>query len=351
MKLLRFFSILLFILGATLSLQASSSTQEKLDVKETVLEHLGDAYEWHITTWAHKHISIPLPVILYSENSGFHAFSSSHLTHGESYKGFFIDRTQKGKIYERTKEGNIIRPWDFSITKNVVQIFIVITILLIGFLLTARWYRKHETRDSAPKGFVGFIEMVVLMVVDDIVRPSIGEKHYRPFVPYLLTVFFFIITTNLLGLLPIFPGGANVTGNITITMFLALCTFLVVNFSGNREYWKEIFWPEVPAWLKVPVPLMPAIELFGIFTKPLALMIRLFANMVGGHSVILSLTCVIFIAAQMGPVIGTSMSILSILLMIFMNFLELLVAFIQAYVFTMLSAVFIGFALPEHHKA
>lgn len=349
MKILRFLSILLLTTLTLIPLQASESPNGKLNVKETVLEHLGDGYDWHITTWGHTHISIPLPVILYSEATGFHVFSSLRLSHGQSYEGFFIDPTQKNKIYERINDKSTIRPWDFSITKNVVQIFIVISILLVGFLLTARWYQKHEKVNDAPKGFVGFMEMAILMVVDDIIRPSIGEKHYRPFVPYLLTVFFFIITTNLLGLIPIFPGGANVTGNITITMFLAICTFLVVNFSGNKEYWKEIFWPEVPAWLKVPIPLMPAIELFGIFTKPLALMIRLFANMVGGHSVILSLTCVIFIAAQMGPMIGTSMSVLSITLMIFMNFLELLVAFIQAYVFTMLSAVFIGLALPEHH--
>ena len=155
--------------------------------------------------------------------------------------------------------------------------------------------------------------------------------------------------TNLMGLIPVFPGGANVTGNITITFFLAFCVLLIVNIFGNKAYWKDIFWPEVPTWLKVPVPLMPVIELFGIFTKPFALMVRLFANIMGGHAIILSLTCVIFITCQLGVAIGSSLSFVSFLLMIFMNCLELLVAFIQAYVFTMLSAVFIGLAHQEHH--
>lgn len=350
MKHIRLLYILLLLGLALLPVKAATATENegKIDVKEVVLEHLSDAYGWHITTYGEKHISLPLPVILYSEHSGFHFFSSSYLEHGHSYEGFYIDRERKGKIYEKLENGEVVRPWDFSITKNVVQIFIVLGILLFAFFFSASWYKKRAVGDDAPKGFVGFVEMMIMMVVEEVALPSIGEKHYRRFVPYLLMVFFFILLTNLLGLIPIFPGGANVTGNIAITMALALCTFFVVNFSGNKEYWKEIFWPDVPVWLKVPVPLMPAIELFGIFTKPLALMIRLFANIVGGHSVILSLTCVIFISVQMGVGVGAGMSVLSVALMIFMNLLELLVAFIQAYVFTMLSAVFIGLALPEH---
>lgn len=355
MRNLRFIGCLIFSFFFLLPAQASGESKEgeKLDVKEVVLDHLADAYEWHITTWGGKHISIPLPVILYSETSGLHTFSSSHLAHlheGETHEGFYIDRARKSKIYEMVN-GEPVKPWDFSITKNVVQIFISCGLLLLIFLSAARWYKKKDAGAPAPKGFVGATETMVSFVVDDVIRPSIGEKHYRSFVPYLLTAFFFILITNLLGLVPFFPGGANVTGNITITMFLALCTFAVVNLSGNKEYWKEIFWPEVPWWLKLPAPMMPAIELFGIFTKPLSLMIRLFANMVGGHSVILALTCVIFIVAKMSAVTSTSMSVVSFSLMIFMNFLELLVAFIQAYVFTMLSALFIGLALPEHHHA
>lgn len=352
MRDFRLFHILVFFCFTLLPLPASSAhgAEDKINVKEIVLEHLADTYDWHITTWQGHHISIPLPVLLYSEVSGFHCFSSSHLSHGATYHNFYIDAERKGKIYEKVGGAEVVKPWDFSITKNVIQIFIVLALLLFGFFFAANWYKKNQTREYAPRGFVGLMEMIVTMIVDDVVRPSIGEKHYQRFVPYLLMVFFFILTTNLLGLIPIFPGGANVTGNITITMALALCTFMVVNFSGNKEYWKEIFAPDVPMWLKLPIPLMPAVELFGVFTKPLALMIRLFANIVGGHSVILSLTCVIFISIKMGIGIGAGMSLMSVGLMIFMNLLELLVAFIQAYVFTMLSAIFIGMALPEHEE-
>lgn len=335
-----------------LPMSASEATGEGnngVDVKEVVLGHMSDAYDWHITTWNGHHVSIPLPIIVKGENSGWHIFSSSRLAHGESYEGFYIDNKQGGKIYEKVEGADqLVRPWDISITKNVIQIWIVAILMIFIFIGSARWYTKRKPADAAPKGFVGMVEMMVMMVNDDIIKPSIGEKNYRPYAPYLMTCFFFIFLTNLLGLLPIFPGGANVTGNITITFFLALCTMLAINLFGNREYWKEIFWPEVPTWLKVPVPMMPLIELFGIFTKPFALMVRLFANIMGGHAIILSFTCVIFITGQMGGAIG-SLSVVSFLLMIFMNCLELLVAFIQAYVFTILSAVFIGLAHPEHH--
>ena len=218
------------------------------------------------------------------------------------------------------------------------------------FIGSARWYKDKKPSDKAPKGFVGLVEMFVMSINEDLIRPSVGEKHYKKYAPYLLTVFFFIFITNLLGLIPIFPGGANITGNINITFVLAMGTLLLVNLFGNKEYWKEILWPPVPTWLKCPVPMMPVIELFGIFTKPFALMVRLFANMMGGHAIILSLTCVIFITCQINAVIGSSLTFVSFVMMIFMNCLELLVAFIQAYVFTMLSAVFIGLAHPEAHE-
>lgn len=185
------------------------------------------------------------------------------------------------------------------------------------------------------------IEALVVMINDEVIKGCIGED-YRRYAPYLLTAFFFVLVNNLMGILPIFPGGANVTGNIAITLVLALCTFLFTNIYGTKAYWKDIFWPKVPLWLKVPVPLMPMIELFGIFTKPFALMIRLFANIMAGHAAILSLVAIIFITVKAGPVINGSMTVISVLFGIFMDLLELLVAFIQAYVFTMLSAVFIG---------
>ena len=348
---------LIFIVGlifaTVLPVKASGGGGEdgKIDVKSIVLGHMSDAYDWHITTYEGHHISIPLLVIVKSENSGWHAFSSSKVTHGDTYNGFYINETN-GKIYEKLADGSSVRPWDFSITKNVAQLWIVVIVMLTIFLSTARWYKKNSATQQAPKGFVGLVEMMVMMVHDDIIRPSIGEKHYKKFAPYLLTCFFFIFITNLLGLIPLFPGGANLTGNITITFFLAFCTLLAINLFGNKEYWKEIFWPPVPVFLKCPIPIMPLVELLGIISRPFSLMVRLFANIMGGHAAILSFTCVIFITFTIGIGIGSALTPVSLILMIFMNCLECLVAFIQAYVFTMLSAVFIGMAHPEphHHK-
>lgn len=194
-----------------------------------------------------------------------------------------------------------------------------------------------------PKGFTAFVEMAIEGLEKDLIEPCVGDN-WKRFSPYLLTVFFFILICNLMGLIPFFPGGVNVTGNITVTFFLAFASFLAVNIFGGRAYWKDVFWPEVPAWLKVPVPIIPLIEFVGIFTKPFALMIRLFANMVGGHAAILCLVCLIFVTAGMGTAVNSSMTVVSVLFTVFMNVLEVLVAFLQAYVFTMLSGVFIGLA-------
>ena len=247
----------------------------------------------------------------------------------------------KNKIVEKDATGEEIRPFDISITKNVLALFVNSAILVAIMLGCARWYKRHEVSEGAPKGGVGMIEALVVMINDEVIKGCIGEDYQR-YAPYLLTAFFFVLVNNLMGILPIFPGGANVTGNIAITLVLALCTFLFTNICGTKAYWKDIFWPKVPLWLKVPVPLMPMIELFGIFTKPFALMIRLFANIMAGHAAILSLVAIIFITVKAGPVINGSMTVISVLFGIFMDMLELLVAFIQAYVFTMLSAVFIG---------
>lgn len=325
---------------------AEAESEEKgIDIPEIVLEHLADSYEWHIATYEGKHLSIPLPVILRSEATGeWHVCSAHNLP-----EGFFFDKAHHGKIYERLDDGTTVRPIDLSITKAVAQIWIVVVVLICVFLSCARWYKKRDKKSNAPGGFVGMMEMLVMTIHDDLIKPSVGEKHYKPYAPYLLTVFFFIFTTNLIGLIPIFPGGANVTGNINITLFLAVCTMLAINLFGNKEYWKEIFWPEVPLFLKAyPLPVMPLIELFGVFTKPFALMIRLFANMMAGHAVILSFTCVIFLGWSMGVGFGLGLNIFSIIMLLFMNCLEVLVAFVQAYVFTMLSAVFIGLAHKEH---
>ncbi len=318
----------------------------QLNIPEIVLEHLADSYEWHIATYQGKHISIPLPIIIRSQNTGEWHFC----THHSLPDGFFFSKEHHGKIYERLPDGSEARPLDLSMTKTVVQIWLVVAILIVVFLSCARWYKGRDERSEAPKGFVGAIEMLVTMINEDVVKASIGEKKYKKFAPYLLTVFFFILTTNLVGLIPFFPGGANVTGNINVTFFLAVCTMLAINIFANKEYWKEIFWPEVPLFLKAyPAPIMPVIELFGIFTKPFALMIRLFANMMAGHAVILSFTCVIFLGWSMGVGLGLGLNLFSIIMLLFMNALEFLVAFVQAYVFTMLSAVFIGLANKEHH--
>ncbi len=321
--------------------------REELNIPEIVLEHLSDAYEWHIASYEGKHLSIPLPIIIKSQESGEWHFCTAH----SLPENFFFSKEHHGKIYERLSNGEEIRPLDLSLTKSAVQIWIVVIVLCVVFLSCAQWYKKRNAQSEAPGGFVGMIEMLVMTIHDDLIKSSIGEKHYKPYAPYLLTVFFFILTTNLIGLIPIFPGGANVTGNINITFFLALCTMLAINIFANKEYWKEIFWPEVPLFLKAyPVPIMPVIELFGVFTKPFALMIRLFANMMAGHAVILSFTCVIFLGWSMGVGYGLGLNLFSIIMLLFMNLLEVLVAFVQAYVFTMLSAVFIGLAHKDHHE-
>lgn len=341
-------SLILILLTALMPIQAycSSAEGEGIDIPHIVLEHLADSYEWHIASYEGKHISLPLPIIVRSENSGEWHFCTAHTLP----EGFFFSEEHHGKIYETLSDGSIVRPIDLSITKTVAQIWIVVLLLIAVFIPCARWYKKRDEKSAAPKGFVGAMEMLVMTIYDDVIKASIGGGKHKKFAPYLLTVFFFIFFTNLIGLIPIFPGGANVTGNINITLFLAICTMLAVNIFGNKEYWKEIFWPEVPLFLKAyPAPIMPVIELFGVFTKPFALMIRLFANMMAGHAVILSFTCVIFLGWSMGVGFGLGLNIFSAIMLLFMNCLEVLVAFVQAYVFTMLSAVFIGLANKEHH--
>ena len=246
--------------------------------------------------------------------------------------------------------GQEVRPLDISITKTVVVLFIDAILLLLCILIPARWCKKHKPEDPAPKGFVGLMHMFIMYIYDDVIKASLG-KEANKYAPYLLTCFFFIFIANIMGIVPFPPGGGNLTGNITITFFLALCTFLITNFTGTKAYWKDIFWPEVPTWLKAPIPLMPIIEFFSIFTKPLALMIRLFANMLAGHAIALSLACIIFIMFGINAAAGTSMTVVSVAMSIFMMLLEVLVCFIQALVFTMLSSVFISLAhVHEHSK-
>lgn len=354
MKTLRYILLLMALLFAPLmrcDAASHGSSDGEVDVKGVIFGHIKDSYEWHLTTIGDKHVTISLPVIVYSEKSGWNLFSSGVFHKQEEYNGFRISVSEdnEGKIVELDEMGNEHRPLiDISITKNVLAVFINSILLVLLVLYTARWYKRHDARKEAPGGFVGIMEMLITMLIDDVIKPNVGEG-YRRYTPYLLTVFFFIFLSNLMGLLPMFPGGANVTGNIAVTLALALCTFLVVNFMGNKEYYKEIFWPDVPTWLKVPVPLMPLIELFGVFVKPFALTIRLFANILAGHTALLAFVCIIFITMSVNTYIGSGMTVVSVFFTVFMNFLELLVAFIQAFVFTILSSVFIGLSRPEHH--
>ena len=316
---------------------------EDLNMREYLFGHVGDSYGWHITTVKGRHITVPLPVIVRSRTSGWHVFSSAKLEHGDGYEGFIIapeGEKHAGKIVELLPDGSTVRPIDLSITENVLSLMIGSLIVLLLVLGAARWYRRHDALNEVPHGFTGLMEMMVMMVEDDIIKDCVGPD-YRRYSPYLLTAFFFIFINNLLGIVPFFPGGANVTGNIAITLCLAVFTFLAVNIFGNKHYWKDILWPDVPVFLKA-FPLMPVIEIIGMFTKPFSLMIRLFANIMAGHVMLLGVVAAIFLTAKLGTALNTGISAIAVVFGVFMDILECLVAFLQAYVFTMLSAVFIG---------
>jgi F-type H+-transporting ATPase subunit a len=330
---------------------------EEFDAGKYVIEHVLDAYDWHIATFAGKHISVPLPVILISTNpelhegKKLHIFMSSKFHHGhDDYRGFRLSQSEQynRKIVEVDAQGNEIgRPIDLSITK-VIAGAIVSAIVLLLLVFSASQTAK-QNRGRAPSGMQNLLEPVIIFVRDEIAKPSIGA-HYQRFMAPLLSLFFFILLNNLLGLIPIFPFGANVTGNISATMVLALFTLFVTNTKGNRHYWKEIFNPDVPIFLKFPIPLMPFLELTGVITKPFVLMIRLFANMLAGHLIITVFLSLIFIFSNMlGAAAGYAVSPISVAFSVFIMLLDVLVSFIQAYVFTLLSAVYFGMATAEHH--
>lgn len=254
----------------------------------------------------------------------------------------FYDVDGHGQYYREYK------PFDISITKNVLALFIAAFIVWMLCMILVRHYKKYGFR--TPRKGMGFFEMLIDFIYVGTIRNTLKEKADK-FAPYLLTCFFFILVMNLLGLVVIFPGGANLTGNIAITLVLSLLTFVMVNIHGNKHYWKEIFWPDVPIWLKCPLPIMQVIEVFGTLTKPAALCVRLFANMMGGHMIVIVLTLLIFIFAGIGgAAIGSGTVVVSVLFSVFMLLIDVLVSFIQAYVFTMLSTVFIGLAQEEEHE-
>ncbi len=337
----------------SINVKASSGEEEKkFNAGEMIIEHVIDQHEWHIAEVNGTHVTVPLPIILI-DNGKPVFFMSSKFHHGaESYNGYKLGLKEpyKGKIYKINADGtpdtsaNII---DLSITKNVFAL--LFGIFLICFLMISVAKSYTNRRGMAPKGLQSFIEPLILFVRDDIVKPAIGKRYGR-YLPYLLTVFFFILINNLLGLIPFFPGGANLTGNLAVTGVLAIFTFLITTFSGNKAYWQHIVnAPGVPWWLKIPVPLMPIVELVGVFTKPFVLMVRLFANITAGHIIALGFISLIFIFGNMSITGGYLASIVSVLFYVFMGLLELLVAFIQAYVFTLLSSIYIGMAIEEHH--
>ncbi|RKE03137.1 F0F1 ATP synthase subunit A [Marinifilum flexuosum] len=355
----RFLLIFFFIASAVPAFASDEHDQhahhdthkkEKFEPGNFIMDHIADAYDWHILSYKDKHVSVPLPVIVISEQSGFHMFMSSKFHHGhDAYKGFYIAQEGefRGKVVEKIN-GHEVRPFDISMTKNVVALLISMIILLWVFISVAKAYTKRK--GQAPKGMQSLMEPLILFVRDEIAKPAIGEKKYEKYMPFLLTIFFFIWLNNLMGLVPLIPGGANVTGNITITMVLALFTFIITTVNGNKNYWVHIFnTPGVPWWLKFPVPLMPLVELMGVFTKPFVLMVRLFANITAGHMIVLAFVSLIFIFGQISPMLGYGTSVISVLFVIFMDMLELLVALIQAYVFTLLSALYFGMATEEHH--
>ena len=342
----------LLVIGLVLSSLTLSQAQEtgheeeapgkkgKFNVGEMIMHHIKDEHGWEL---AHG-VTIPLPVILYSADRGVEQFSSSRLIDSQVYNGY---KQEHGKIHRVDAAGKEVEGanvYDFSITKNVASLLLSAIILLTLFPAVSRGYAQNKGK--APKGVQSLLEPIILFVRDEIARPSIGPKYVR-FLPYLLTLFFFILVNNLLGLL---PGAANLTGNIAVTLVLAVITFLIVSFSGNKHYWLHIVRPTGVPWplLIIMIP----VEIVGVFMKPISLMVRLFANITAGHIIILSLLGLIFLANNMGGTM-TSLAISPVVLVftLFLSLIELLVAFLQAFIFTLLTAMYIGSAVEDNHEA
>ncbi|MBN8701436.1 MAG: F0F1 ATP synthase subunit A [Bacteroidetes bacterium] len=311
------------------------------------MEHIGDAYDWHL--WGHT--AIPLPVIIYSDK-GLDVFLSSKFEHGHaSYQGNYNYKLIHGHVKVVNNAGEedaeaTAKLWDISITKNVLAIFVTIGLMIWMFISAANMYKRNP--GQAPKGIQSLLEPLIVFVRDEVAKSAIGEKKYERFLPFLLTVFFFIWISNLLGLIPL-VGGANVTGNIAVALVLAAMVFLITIINGNAHYWKHtLAMPGVPVGVLF---ILTPIEIISLFLKPFVLMIRLFANIMAGHIIALSFFSLIFIFAEMNVALGFGVSLLSIAFTVFMGFLELLVAFLQAYVFTLLTAMYFGSAVEEGHHA
>lgn len=321
----------LLLVFSSLSSKAASSEGEEFQPKDLIMHHVVDDHIWHFFDGHYG--TLYLPVIVYSEEKGFDVFSSSNFYNEEhelvDYNGYRLDH---GHISIIGSDAYVL---DVSITKNVLMLFINAGLMVFIFLAVAKGYKKNAGK--APKGIQSFFEPIIIFIKDEVVKPNIG-KGYEKYLPYLLTLFFFILFGNLLGLM---PGAANLTGNIAVTAVMAICTFIITNVSGNKHYWGHIFnTPGVPMALK---PIIVPVEIIGIFTKPISLMIRLFVAITAGHIVILSLISLTFIFSSYAVGVGSTIIVL------FINLIELLVAAIQAYVFTMFSALYIGLATEDHH--
>lgn len=344
-----------------------TTSEKEFDLAGFILHHISDDYGFHVIGDHHSsfHLTIPLPVIIYTPGSGLDVFSSSELTHPDPTTGLVrgkyfyshgvlsMPSLVDGKV-QLDENGHAIGKhearltdlgsdnvfYNFSITKNVFGLLLAVIILLVIFLSVAKAYKTRGIT-TAPKGFQNAMESLVLFVQNEIAIPFIGEKKYAKFLPYLLTVFFFIWINNIIGLIPFFPGSANVSGNIAFTFFLAFCSLILVFINGNKHFWGHILWmPGVPVILR---PMLAIIELIGVFTKPFSLMIRLFANITAGHIIIMSIIGITFIINSI--VVGIGTSIFSVVMFI----LETLVAAIQAYIFTLLTAQMIGAAVEDGH--
>ena len=393
------------------TIHASEGSEDgQVNVKEIIFHHLGDGYGWEVP-FSHVY-RIPLPVIVRAEDGKWISFSSSRLQeyvtitnektgekevvaeprivniekNGKQYQ-FILAHVSKHKnkvvqifplspeeekrIKEEAKnnpeiQGDVdkaeaiiggysgfdqvyyreYKPHDISITKNVLALLIA-AVIVTAMVMSVVWFYARKGMKAPRKG-VGFMEMLIDFIYTGVIKSTLHERA-RKYAPFLLTCFFFILVMNLMGLIVIFPGGANLTGNIAVTLVLAVLVFIITNVMGSKHYWKEIFWPDVPLFLKFPIPIMQFIEIFGIFTKPAALCVRLFANMMGGHMIVITLTLLIFIFAAFGAIAAGGSVFISVLFSIFMLCLDVLVSFIQAYVFTLLATIFISMSTDKGH--
>ncbi|MBX2951882.1 MAG: F0F1 ATP synthase subunit A [Leadbetterella sp.] len=326
------FSALFFVGSVSPALASGEGhgEEEEFDIAGMIMHHIGDDHGYEIT----HGVKVPLPVILYSKEDGLQIFSSSKIDDGQVYNGY---KSEHGHIVKVNEDGSVnesIHPLDLSITRNVATMLLSATLLVLIFTAVAKGYSTNKGK--APKGIQSLLEPIIVFLRDDVVKPAIGHN-YGKYFPYLLTLFFFILINNILGL---FPAGPNLTGNIAVTMVLAVITFLIVNISANKYYWKHVFMPDTPVWMYV---IMIPVELVGVIMKPMSLMIRLFANITAGHIIMLSLYGLIFIFKShlIGGAVGG--------FALFMSLIELLVAFVQALIFTLLTSMYIGSAVEDHH--